>query len=270
MMLIKGASDDRFIISVKTDNAGTSANNQFTIPTSGTGFNYTVTTDDGYEATGLTGNHTITFPSGAGEHVVRIEGDFPYIYFNNGGDKLKLLEIQNFGFYTVGTGQRRAFYGCSNLDITATDTGDFSNVTTFRELFRSCSSLTSFPLIDTSSSISFERAWFSCSSLTSVPSLDFSGVGNKDFSFFRTWQNCSSLVDFPPNMFDTVTTGRFSFCFDNTNLSQTSIDNILVSINTANTSNGSFNQSGGSAPSAAGLAAISDLVSRGWTVTYTA
>lgn len=57
--------------------------------------------------------------------------------------------------------------------------------------------------------------------------------------------------------------------FGATNLSQESIDGILVSINSNLTSNGTFSQSGGNAPSAVGEAAIVAMRSRGWTVTVT-
>jgi hypothetical protein len=70
-------------------------------------------------------------------------------------------------------------------------------------------------------------------------------------------------------MFDAVTATNFNNAFLSTNLSQQSIDDILVSINTANTSSGTFTQSGGSAPSATGEAAITAMRSRGWTVTVT-
>jgi hypothetical protein len=71
-------------------------------------------------------------------------------------------------------------------------------------------------------------------------------------------------------MFDTVTAINFTNAFLSTALNETSIDNILVSINTANTSGGTFTQSGGSAPSVAtGRPAIDALRARGWTVTVT-
>jgi hypothetical protein len=43
----------------------------------------------------------------------------------------------------------------------------------------------------------------------------------------------------------------------------------LVAIESAGTSSGTFNQSGGNAPSATGEAAITALRGRGWTVTVT-
>ena len=192
-----GAVEERFVISVKTDNAGTSADNQFTIPTSTTGitqaFLYDIETSDGQTITGLTGNHTITFPS-AGEYEVRISGSFPYMRFNNGGDRLKMLDISNFGVYALGsTSQDGAFRGCSNMVISATDSGNFGSVNSFQSTWRDCTSLTSFPLIDTSSGDGFGNAWQNCLSLTSFPLLDTSSVTN----FQSAWAGCSSLTSFP-------------------------------------------------------------------------
>jgi hypothetical protein len=151
-----------------------------------------------------------------------------------------------------------------------TDLRDFPVIDTssgidFTEAWRSCTRLTSFPLLDTSIGLTFIGAWYGCSSLTSFPELDFSSAT----SFQGGWRDCTSLTTFPANMFDSVTATNFTNAFLSTNLTQTSIDNILVSINTAGTSSGTFGQSGGSAPSATGEAAIDDLVSRGWTVTVT-
>ena len=166
-------ADDRFIFTVKTDNAGTSASNQFTIPTSTTGitqaFLYDIETSDGQTITGNTGNTTITFPT-AGTYDVKISGSFPYMYFNNGGDKLKLLDIKNFGIYALGsTSQEVAFYGCSNMVISANDIGHFENVTTFGYTFFDCTSITSIPLIDTGNATILEGILRNCSSLISIP-----------------------------------------------------------------------------------------------------
>lgn len=69
----------------------------------------------------------------------------------------------------------------------------FGSVTNFYDAWRNCSSLTTFPEIDTSSSTSFSKAWFGCSSLTSFPLIDTSSGLN----FSTTWRNCSSLTSFP-------------------------------------------------------------------------
>ena len=87
--------------------------------------------------------------------------------------------------------------------------------------------------------------------------------------FDNCWLNCSSLQNFPPNIFDNVSATNFGGAFNGTNLTQTSIDNILVSIDTANQSNGTFNQSGGTAPSTTGETAIDNLRTKGWTIAVT-
>ena len=201
---LAGGGDERFIITVKTDNAGTSATNQFTIPTTGTGYNYDITTSDGQTITGLTTGTTITFPT-AGTYDVFISGSFPQCYFDNGGDKLKLLDIKNFGIYALGsTSQLSAFFGCSNMVISATDIGHFENVTNFFQAWRGCSSLTSFPLINTSSGSVFNSTWYGCRSLTSFPLIDTS-MGSV---FVNTWIFCSSLTSFP--LIDTSSVTNFT------------------------------------------------------------
>jgi hypothetical protein len=273
-VLAKRVLPTEFIFTVKTDNAGTSGTNQFTIPTSTVGntqaFLYNIETSDGQTITGLTGNHTITFPS-AGTYQIKINGSFPYMFFNNGGDRLKMIDISNFGIYALGaTSQLRAFRGCNNMTITANDSGNFGSVTNFALAWQNCTSLTSFPLIDTSSGTNFSEfgigAWRGCSNLISFPLLDFTSATNLG----STWQECSKLANFPANAFDTTIGNSYGAAFSSTALNETSIDNILVSINTANTSGGTFNQSGGSAPSVAtGRPAIDALRARGWTVTVT-
>jgi surface protein len=142
-----GSPATEFIISVKTDNAGISANDQFTIRTSGVGYNYDVDWGDGTTDTGLTGTTTHTYAS-VGTYTVKISGDFRGIWFGSGtADKLKLLEIQNWGNIAwnvpadlLGAFQS-AFLGCSNMELTATDSPDLSAVTTMYYMFRQCSSM---------------------------------------------------------------------------------------------------------------------------------
>ena len=263
---LAGGGDERFIFSVKTDNAGTSATNQFTIPTLGVGYAYDITTSDGQTILANTEDTTIEFPT-AGTYDVFISGSFPQCYFNNVGDAQKLLDIKNFGIYALGsTSQERAFFGCSNMVISATDIGHFENVTSFFLAWRDCSSLTSFPLLDTSSGDNFAFAWRDCSSLTSFPLLDTSS----GISFFQAWLSCSSLTSFPANAFDTNIATNYTDSFNTTNLSTQSIDDILVSLVTSGVSNGTFDQSEGQAPSATGQNAITTLLGRGWTIATTA
>jgi hypothetical protein len=162
-----------------------------------------------------------------------------------------------------GTDFSVAWFGCSSL--TSFPLLDVSNGAGFSNAWFGCTSLTSFPLLDVSSGTNFQSAWDNCTGLTSFPALDLSSAT----SFYLSWRSCTSLTTFPANMFDSVTATNFGGAFLGTNLTQTSIDNILTSINTAGTSGGTFDQTGGSAPSATGEAAIDALRGRGWTVTVT-
>jgi hypothetical protein len=163
-----------------------------------------------------------------------------------------------------GTNFNRAWHNCTSL--TSFPLIDTSSGTTFSYAWHSCSSLTSFPLIDTSSGTDFYAAWYNCTSLTIFPLIDTSSGTD----FYAAWANCSSLTSFPANAFDNIKGGDFTSAFLNTALDQTSIDGILVSLVTSGIAAGTFEQSGGSAPSVGtGQPAIDTLRSRGWTVAVT-
>jgi len=164
-----------------------------------------------------------------------------------------------------GTNFDRAWFDCSSL--TSFPLINTSSGTDFDRAWQNCSSLTSFPLISTSAGNRFYAAWFNCSSLTSFPLINTSS-GTR---FDQAWRDCNSLTSFPANAFDNVKGGNFTEAFRDTALTQTSIDNVLVSLVASGIAAGTrvFDQSGGSAPSATGEAAIDTLRSRGWTVTVT-
>ena len=121
-----------FITTWKTDNPGTSNSTSITIPT--VGGNYDVSWEnDGVWETGLTGDATHDYGV-AGTYTVAIRGDFPRIFFDNTGDKEKILSIENWGDI-VWTTMFHAFFGCSNLVGNATDTPDLSNVSIMSYMF---------------------------------------------------------------------------------------------------------------------------------------
>jgi surface protein len=196
------SAQEEFIILIKTDNSGTSASDQFTIPCPTATYNYDVDWGDGTTDTGLTGTTTHTFAGGAGTYTVKISGIFPRIQFNNGGDKLKLLEIQNWGTIAWGNLQE-AFYGCTNLDVTATDSGNFSGCTSLRQAFRNCTSLvgtSGFNSWDLSNLITLDRTFFGCTSLNiDVPDWNVSNVSNFNAVFFNCTFFNSNLSNWDVN-----------------------------------------------------------------------
>ncbi len=125
-----------FITTWKTDNPGTSNNDQITIPTLGGGYNYLVDWGDG-TTTNETGDatHTYTAP---GTYTVSISGVFPRIYFNNDGDREKLLTVEQWGDVAWST-MRNAFWGCTNLQGNYTDAPDLSILNDLSFMFTGCS-----------------------------------------------------------------------------------------------------------------------------------
>ncbi len=109
--------------------------NQITIPTNpGFTYDYTVNWGDGNTDTGITGNvtHTYTTP---GSYTISISGNFPAIYFNNTGDKDKIIEITSWGNIQWQS-MENAFYGCRNLNFDAISPPDLSQVTSLKNMFR--------------------------------------------------------------------------------------------------------------------------------------
>ena len=118
----------------------TTTNETITIPTDGgSGYNYDISTSDGQTFTGVTGSQAITFAS-AGDYDVSISGAFPRIYFNNGLERAKILDIKQWG-NIAWTSFLKSFFGCVNLQLTATDSPNLSNAPTLQNMFRGCVSL---------------------------------------------------------------------------------------------------------------------------------
>lgn len=123
-------------------------NGQITIPTTGAGYNYEITwinltnagVGDGSVGE-VTGNYTISGLENGSRYEIRILGDFPRIFINNGTERAKLRTIEKWGEIQWSSMQG-AFWGCSNLQITASDAPNLTNVTSFREMFRACTSMT--------------------------------------------------------------------------------------------------------------------------------
>ncbi|MFY0690212.1 MAG: BspA family leucine-rich repeat surface protein [Cyclobacteriaceae bacterium] len=114
----------------------TTASESITIPTTGTGYDYSVNWGDGTVQSGYTGDASYTYAS-AGTYTVSITGDFPRIYFNGGEegqDKDKIITIEQWGDIQWSS-MYRAFRDCDSLQLTANDVPDLSNVTDLYGMF---------------------------------------------------------------------------------------------------------------------------------------
>jgi hypothetical protein len=98
------------------------------------------------------------------------------------------------------------FYGCSALK-SFDATVDVSGGTNLGAAWAGCSSLTSFPLINTAAGTNLSFAWFNCSSLTSFPLINTAAATD----LTRTWQGCPSLTSFP--LITTTSVTNFTFAW---------------------------------------------------------
>ena len=136
------AIEERFIIQVQTDNAGTSADNQFTLPWIGT---YDVDWGDGNTETSVVDTQTHTYAT-AGIYDVAVTATTGRIRFNNSGDYLKITNILNWGSCSW-VSMENAFKGCKNiLTLGLNDVPDLSNVTNVNEMFRNINNQNGFVL----------------------------------------------------------------------------------------------------------------------------
>ena len=193
------AGDTEFIMLING-----SIDGDFTVRTTGGGYDYNVDWGDGNTTTGATGDVTHTFVGGGPNYIVKISensaGGFPRIYFaNNAADDLKLLEIQNWGT-NQWTNMDSAFDGCQNMTITATDEGDFSNVAIWHEAFRNCSSMT-------------------------TTGLSANWISNNATNLIEMFELCSALTTCDVSNWDTSNVQFFDDLF----LGDTSLGNIDVS-----------------------------------------
>ena len=206
-----------FIIEVKTDNAGTSNNNQFQF--TGAEGNYNVIAKQGnvivQTFNDLEDEETITLPS-AGIYDLEVfpkaSNGFNRIRFNDSGDKNKITDIKQWGT-VVWSSFEESFDSCSNLLATATDAPDLSNVTSLKRMFRFCTKVepdtTNW---DVSSVTNMERMFnFASNCNPNVFLWDVSQVTDMDLMFrFATKANPNarnwnvSNVSLMENIFDNI------------------------------------------------------------------
>ena len=127
-----------FISQWKTDNSGgVTTNTQIILPLESTGtYNFTVNWGDGSSNVITSWNQAETTHtySSAGTYTVTISGTIRGFRFNNSGDKTKIINIAQWGALRVGN-SGGYFYGCSNLNATATDALNLTGTTNLSAMF---------------------------------------------------------------------------------------------------------------------------------------
>lgn len=134
------AAGSSFITTWKTDNEGTSLSNQISIPVnSGAVYDYYVDWGDGTHNSNVAGEITHTYPA-PGTYTVSISGIFPRIQFSDGGDRKKILSVEQWGDI-VWTSAESAFSGATNLVINAVDRPNLSAVKNVSYMFKNAKSV---------------------------------------------------------------------------------------------------------------------------------
>ena len=122
---------------------GSSDNNQIKLPLDAGGtYNFFVDWGDGTNDTITSWNQaevTHTYAT-QGVYATNITGTIIGWRFSDEGDKLKLLEIKQWGNLRLGN-SGGYFYGCSNLNITASDILNLIGTTSLYGAFRECSKI---------------------------------------------------------------------------------------------------------------------------------
>jgi surface protein len=135
------AMKDRFafIFTVDTTKVGTTSSTQFKLPLVSSGsVNFVVEWGDGTTDTITTFNQaqtTHTYSSG-GTYEIKIRGIIRGWQFNNGGDRLKMGVIKNWGCLDISV--NGGFNGCTNMTCVASDAPVISS-TSLNSYFYFCS-----------------------------------------------------------------------------------------------------------------------------------
>jgi len=138
--IVTDAPDSAFRFTVNTENAG-SATKTFVLPLVNDGtINFTVDWGDSSSdtITSYNDSETTHVYSSTGTYTIKMIGTIRGWDFANGGDKLKIINIEQWGDFNIT--QQGIFMGCANLTSNATDAPIIST-TDLTQTFNQCAAL---------------------------------------------------------------------------------------------------------------------------------
>ncbi|WP_411029848.1 BspA family leucine-rich repeat surface protein [Spongiimicrobium sp. 3-5] len=219
-MSLQNSKNTPFISTWNTANLfGAGPTNEIILPLKGTG-DYAFTVDWGDGNTSFVTNAnmltaaTHTYAA-AGIYTLTITGKINGWQFTDPLNpvttgQLKIIDVSQWGCLQ-GAGEG-AFWACSNLDVSATDSLNVEGITSFRSQFLGCSSLTSLNVTDwdVSQGTDFANQFLG----TSLTTLD---VSNWDVSqgtiFGSQFGNCSNLTTLDVSNWDVSQGDYFGWQF---------------------------------------------------------
>jgi len=205
---------NQFVFTIDTENtsSGSSLNTQFMMPLVSSGsYNATVNWGDGSSDTITSYNQqevTHTYSS-AGQYEISIEGTLQGWQFSNAGDRLKMLDVKQWGVLDLST--NAAFYGCTNLDASASDAPTVST-TSLANSFRDCTNFNgAIGNWDISTVTNLSSCFFNASTFNkTLNSWNVSSVTTLQ----STFQGCTSF-DQDLNSWDTSNVESMRYMFFN-------------------------------------------------------
>ena len=229
-IIVSSINTNIFIIEVDTTNSGSSNANQFQFTGAEGDYDVVAKQSGTTVATfnNLSNEETITLPSN-GNYILEVTpketNGFNKIRFNNGGDKLKITDIKQWG-NIVWSSFNSAFFGCGNMLVTATNTPNLSNVTTMVNMFRNTSSANPNTSNWDVSNVENMTFMFGSASVANpdVSNWDVSNVTNMSFMFYDT-----NSFNQPLNNWDVSNVTDMNTMFYATTLFNQPLDNWDVS-----------------------------------------
>lgn len=275
-------------IKVDTELTGVTGSDGFRLPArNDTGYDCRVYWGDGTYSDIDAYNHPDlehTYPT-EGIYDIQISGTFRGFFFNNAGDKDKLLRIDQWGETGQATVQDYAFYGCVNLttlpdDMTLLNLTDGSfmfvntSITTLPDgmtlpsltngfaMFWGCVNLTTLPDGMTLPSLTNGQSMFNNTSITTLPDdMTLPSLTNGNFMFVNT-----TITTLPDDMtLPALNNGQDMFY--GTTITTTRYSQLLIDLAEHNPNSNVTFHGGNSKYNPAGAIARSALVARGWTIT---
>ena len=177
-------------------------------------------------------DNVITFSDGSGVKEITCVGTFTGFQFNNGGDRLKINSITQFGSEFNLINGMSTFYGCSNLTSIGTDL-DVSNVTNMSTMFFQATAFNSdISSWNVSAVTTMVNMFYQATAFNSDISLwDVSNVTSMETMFFQATAFNSDISLWNVSNVTRMSTMFFQVTAFNSDISNWNVSNVTTFLN---------------------------------------